>query len=454
MTVEYTEVMIPVGELKLGMHVVRLDRPWAETDFLMQGFIIDDAEVINALVSQCVFVYIEGQSVVQGEHSKHAATGQRKEKPGILASTLAGINAATKKMTRQQRNPNLNSGHSGPPKGKKKISYINKISTEKALPSAKIAYSSAKNTVNHILDGIRIGRMIDMNDARETVNHIVDGILQNKDALAWLTKIKNKDEYTAEHSLNVSILSATFARHLGHDEIDIRKIALGGLLHDVGKAQIPSEILNKEGRFTDEEFQIMKQHPVLGRNLLMSMPKKDHPSIDIAHSHHERIDGTGYPRQLVANQIPYFAKVIAITDTYDAITSSRCYDTGRASMEALDIIYKCKGTQFDDELAIEFIKCIGIYPPGAIVELKTGEVGIVIETNEEHKLKPRILLVLDRAKKERPQKIINLGFDIKDRSGNVLQIARELTNGSHGVWLEDYIKRGLLLANNAHVGSD
>lgn len=452
MTIEFTEVMIPVGELELGMHVIRLDRPWSETDFLIQGFIINDPDIIDALVQQCDFVYIEGKSIAESEHSKGSIPAPRAEKKGFFSRLTPGASSAKKKET-QPLIKKQQSGKDGPPRGNKKISYINKISTEQALPSAKLAYSSAKRTVESIMDGIRIGRMIDMNEARETVNNIVDDILKNKDALAWLTKIKNKDAYTAEHSLNVSILSATFARHLGHDEVDIKRIALGGLLHDVGKAKIPTEILNKEGRYSEEEFAIMKQHPLFGRNLLMSMAKKDHSSIDVAHCHHERVDGQGYPRKLDVSQIPYFAKIVAITDTYDAITSSRCYDNGRASMEALDIIYKCKGSQFDAELAVEFIKCIGVYPPGSIVELKTGEVGIVIETHEDNKLKPRILLVRDRNKVEKPQKIIDLNLNLKDKSGNTIQIAHELINGAHGVWLEDYIKRGLLLHKTAKADS-
>lgn len=437
MTIEYTEVMILVGELRLGMHVIRLDRSWVETDFLMQGFIIEDAETLDALVSQCDYVYVEGKTVSQAKYYQHSISGSRTSSERPLTPN---------KIIKKTSSKNKKTIPTKPPKGKSKVVYINKISTEKALPLAKTAYTSAKATVENIMDGIRIGRMIDMNEARETVNQVVEGILKNKDALAWLTKIKNKDEYTAEHSLNVSILSATFARHLGHSEEDIRSIALSGLLHDVGKAKVPNEVLNKEGRFTTEEANIMMAHAVHGRNLLMSMTNKDLAVIDVAHSHHERMDGKGYPRKLAASQIPYFAKVIAIVDAYDAITSNRCYDKGRASMEALDIIYKCKGTQFDTELALEFIKCIGVYPPGSIVELKTGEVGIVIETNEENKLKPRVLLVLGKDKKEIPRKIINLNLNLKDEQGSTLQIARELINGTHGVWLEKYIKSGLLLA--------
>lgn len=450
MSIDVIEIMIPVGELQLGMNVVRLDRPWTETDFLLQGFIITEPAMIESIAAQCDYVYIEGRSVSENKYSKSAASKVKVpvEKQGILLRISSGLNFIKKADDNGTAKKNLRS-KGGPPRGKKKITYINKISTELALPAAKAAYTSAKKTVHSIMDGIRLGRMIDMNEARATVDVIVDGILKNKDALAWLTKIKNKDEYTAEHSLNVSILAATFARHLGHDEQDIKKIALGGLLHDVGKSQIPIEVLNKEGHFTEEDFNIMKEHPLLGRNLLMSMPKQDLASIDIAFCHHERVDGNGYPRKLNDTQIPYFAKVVAVVDTYDAITSNRCYDKGRASMEALDIIYKCKGTQFDAELAIEFIKCIGVYPPGSIVELVSGDVGIVIETHEYHKLRPRILLVLDSNKKERPEKIVDLNLNVKDSTGEILKIAHELTNGEYGIWLEDYIKRGLILGSSA-----
>ncbi len=428
------ELKISVGRLELGMHVIRLDRPWEETDFLMQGFVIHNSDTIEALARQCEFVFIETTTHDTTEYK----TDRRKQKQGLFART------SKRKTPTPNRAPTLSTEDpQSPPPESRKVTYTNKISTEAELPRARDSYSSAKTSVKNIMDGIRIGRAVDMNGAREVVDDIVEGLLRNKDALAWLTKIKNKDEYTAEHSLNVSILSATFARHLGHSEIDIKKIALGGLLHDVGKASIPDEILNKEGRFNDEEYEIMKRHTVLGRNLLMSVPNKDYSSIDIAHCHHERVDGRGYPRQLKAHQIPYFAKVVGLADAYDAITSSRCYDNARASMEALDIIYKCKGVQFDEKLALEFIKCIGIYPPGSIVELKGGEVGIVINSNDKNKLKPKVLLVLDNNKKLTQEKVVDLSKTLPEKTG--LDIKRELTNGSFGIYLEEYIQRGLTI---------
>ncbi len=435
MPTELTEVKVPVGKLELGMHVTRLDKPWEETDFLLQGFVIQDQETLAALTAQCDYVYIEGRLTHAQAPVQQRPREAPQEKKGLFARFSRSSSAqpiANKVETRQPGRPPAN----------KRISYINKIPTERELPQAKGTYDFAKTTVTNIMDGIRIGRTIDMNEARAAVTRIVDSVLRNKDALTWLTKIKDKDEYTAEHSLNVSILSATFARHLGHSEEEIETIALGGLLHDVGKAKIPLEILNKTGRLTDEEFIIMRQHPLFGRNLLMSVSNKDRITIDIAHAHHERVDGKGYPRKLQAHQIPYYAKIIAIADAYDAITSNRCYDSGRSSMEALDIIYQVKGEHFDEELALEFIRCIGIYPPGAIVEMNTGEVGLVVNTHEKSKLKPRILVVLDNNKQKIAAQVVDLA---KMSQGVAYTIKRELINGSYGVFLEDFLKRGVLL---------
>jgi len=297
------------------------------------------------------------------------------------------------------------------------------------------------------MEGIRIGRAIDINESRKVVDSIVDSILRNADALIWHTKLKDKDEYTAEHSLNVCILSIAFAKHLGYREADIRKIGLCGFLHDVGKSKIPHEVLVKPSRFTDDEFELMKKHTVFGRNLLMSLKKADHSAIDVAFCHHERIDGGGYPRGVKGENIPFFAKVVALADTYDAITSSRCYDQGRSSMDALDIIYKCRGTQFDEELAVEFIKCIGVYPPGSIVQINTGEIAIVLGSNVESKLRPKIMLVLDENKEPQHERMVDLQFCLR----GTMEIACELPNGSHGVDVREYYKRGLIMTQQTEA---
>ena len=428
---DYIKTQISTTKLQLGMHVVELDKPWLDTDFLLQGFVIQSQEEIDALNEQCGYVYIDG--VVSGNRNT------------TLEKSVSSL--GKKKVNPRRFSPGkfIKKGMSCAPSPEQAIRYTNKMNVEREMFLAASTYKSAKVVAKNIIEGIRIGKTLDLNEAKEAVNDIVDSLLRNCDALVWLTKIKEKDAYTAEHSLNVCILSIAFARFLGHEEVDIRKIGLCGLLHDVGKSRIPIEILNKFESFSDEEFAVMKGHPELGRDLLMSLPTSDLAAIDVAYSHHERIDGNGYPLQLAGNQIPYLAKIVAITDAYDAITSTRCYDAGKASMEALDIIYKNKGSQFDWELAVEFIKCIGIYPPGSIVEMTNGEVGIIIAENESSKLRPKVILVQDQSKHWMHQHIIDLSLRHVDPGDVPYTIAHEVPNGTYGIDIKHFLEKGLVL---------
>ncbi len=439
MAVELGELQIDVSELEIGMYVCRLDRPWEETDFLLQGFLITSQDDIDALVEQCDHVYIESR--LENNFRPSAKSNERRKKP-------LGLSARSKAQSKQSAGSSKQKLQG--PKTKKKVSYINKLPVEQEFPQARLCFKYAKLTAQNILEGARIGRTLDLNECREVVDDVVDSILRNHNALTWLTRIKNKDDYTAEHSINVCILSVAFAKHLGLDEEEIRSIGLCGLLHDVGKAKIPLEILNKPGRFTDEEMAIMKEHTTFGRDLLMSMADQDLAVIDVAHSHHERMDGQGYPRALAAHQIPFYAQLISITDAYDAITSSRVYDNARSSMNALDIIYKNRNLQFNEELALEFVKFIGVYPPGAIVEMSNGEIGIIISSNKDNKLRPKILLVREADKKTVQQAIIDLQTFPKDSNGEQYNIANELPNGKYGVDIRYFLKRGLKIKYRDH----
>jgi len=411
------------------MYVCRLDRPWLETDFMIQGFLIQSPEQIESLRQQCRYVFIDGSVNI-------------KPKPQLNSQSVKQGNNKKQKL-KSKRKSAADSCYARP---EQRVTYINKISTEKEFVAAKETYAFAQTTAKDILNGIRIGRTIDLNQAKTTVNKVVDSILRNKDALVCLTRLKDKDEYSAEHSLNVSILASAFARHLGHDRSDLKKIALCGLLHDVGKAKIPEHILTKNGRLKNVEVELIKSHPTHGRNLLMSLPAGDLIAADVAHCHHERVDGMGYPRGLRDHQIPYIAKLISVVDCYDAITSNRCYDNARSSMEALDIIYRCRDTQIDRELAVEFIKCISIYAPGSIIELSDGSVGIILSTYADNRLKPKVLQVLNEKKLLSREKVIDLSMDLNDASGHPLKIKREIPNGTYGVELRTYLEKGLLLA--------
>ena len=432
---EIVETRIDVADLALGMHVVRLDKPWEDTNFLLQGFVIRDPSEIDALRAQCDFVFIEGRI----EHTFAPRRVAETPRPKSTTARLAGFfrrGQSPKKTAETQPQQ--------PVAPRKRVTYINKVSAGEEISTAVVRFEDAQKTAKAIMSGLRIGRALDLNNARTVVNQCVDSVLRNENALLLLTKIKHQDEYTAEHCINVSILCAAFGKHLGLLEGEIRTLALCGLLHDVGKTRIPNDVLNKPGALTPKEFDIMRQHTTHGRSILMSVSHSLNTAVDVAFSHHERMDGQGYPRGLKAQQIPYFAKIVSLVDTYDAITSTRVYDKGRASMQALEIIHKHRGSQFDEELADAFIQMIGVYPPGSIVEMLNGEVGIIVESHPKHKLRPKVLMVRDADKRlMEPYKSLDLMTSPEDSAGNVYQIAREVPDGTHGIVLKDFVDQGL-----------
>ncbi|MDF0750816.1 HD-GYP domain-containing protein [Marinobacter sp. 71-i] len=421
---DIVETEIPVSQLQIGMHVIRLDRSWEDTDFLLQGFILQTEEDVLAVQQQCEKVTVEGKVQVVPEPFERSPVSRRKtagkSSPSDTSQTSSSI-------------------------PKRRVTYVNKVDASREMSAARMSYTEAKATAKNIMSSLRLGRTLEMNHIHQVVDSCVDSVLRNDNALLLLTKIKNKDEYTAEHCINVSILSAAFAKNLGLLEGEIRNVALCGLLHDVGKMSIDDEILNKPGALTPDEFAVMKKHTTFGRDLLASLPRLAHSAVDVAYSHHERMDGNGYPRGLAGHQIPLFAKVVGLVDTYDAITSSRVYDKGRASMEALQIIHRNKGTQFDADLAVEFIRMIGVYPPGSIVEMTNGEVGIVVATHPTSKLKPRVLLVRDANKHPLATfREVDLLKDIPDSAGQPYKIAREVPDESYGIVMKDFIEQGIL----------
>ena len=442
MRYETVELEIDVSELRIGMHVVQLDRPWEETDFLLQGFIVQKQDDIDALQAQCRKVIIEGKVKNPEYPEKPSEPERRREKASFLKISKK---PATQKRSTVKPAPSAN-GDNG--RITKRVTYINKVDVNYEIRNASGHYEEAKKVAQGIMSGLRLGRTLDINRAREVVDDCVDSILRNDDALLLLTKLKHKDEYTAEHCLNVSILSAAFGKRLGLLEEEIRTLGLCGLLHDIGKSKIPAEILQKPGALTPEEHGIMQNHANWGRDMLMSLPRVVHATVDVAYNHHERLDGKGYPRGLVDYQIPYFAKIVAIVDTYDAITSNRAYDKGRSSMEALEIIHRFRGTQFDPELAREFVLMIGIYPPGSIVEMKTGEVAIVIASNPKNRRKPKAMLVRDENKKRPPKyRLLDLSSGAKNAAGQALEVAREVPDGTYGIVLQRFIDNGLTLGH-------
>jgi len=398
---------IHVSDLRIGMFVSKLDRDWLETPFLVQGFLIESAEDANIVADYAEYVWVDQV--------------QSRWIPPEQRETLSPI-------TRPKR-----------------ATYVNKVPAEQEHGKAIRAFRQARQLTRGILDDIRLGNAIDTEQARATVSDCVDSVLRNPDALLWMTKIRSQDAYTAEHCLNVCILAIAFGRHLGLAESELQKLGLCGLLHDVGKMRVTPEVLNKPGGLTPKEFSQIKAHTVHGRNLLLSTPGVTDAVVDVAYSHHERMDGRGYPRKLPASGISRYARIIALVDAYDAMTADRCYAPAIATTQALKNIYKDRGTHFDPDLALEFIKSIGLYPPGTLVQLRNEQVGIVLETNRRYRHLPKVILVHKGPEPLAHQRVVNLSEVERGTLGEEFLIKRALKDGSFGVSLREFQKRGLVL---------
>lgn len=364
---------IDVRELKVGMYVCALDKPWLESGFLFQGFELKTQADIDAVRKECEYVYIdiEKQSVIL----KHAL----KPTPYLTTGTLE------KKRTNQPR-----------------ISFIQEID------QATDTYGKTSNLVRSFMEDVQLGRGINVAVAKKAVAECVDSVLRSTDALLWMTQLKRKDVYTAQHSMNVCILSIALGKHLNFSPVELNNLGLCGMMHDMGKMNVPLEILNKPGQLEGKELKIMQSHTLYGRKLLLASKDMFPGAIDVACSHHERLDGAGYPYKLTDSQITPYSRIVTIADVYDAISSDRVYKKGKTHLETISIMTKNSGTHLDPKLIFKFIECMGIYPPGNLVELNSGEVGIVIEVNPEHKLKPKILLILDENKQRHPLQLIDL----------------------------------------------
>lgn len=412
---------VPVSELKVGMYVCQLDRPWLQTPFLLQGFPVRTPADIDEIARYCEFVYVDAEQSSVFDYG----VGRERGGPGDKGADKSDGNKPYRPRPRSRR-------------------YDSSKSLREEVEQARPIHADARALTRSFMDDVRLGRAIDIGQVKTTVTACVKSMLRNPDAMLWLARIRKRDEYTSEHSLNVGLLAISFGRHLGFREEDIVKLGIAGMLHDVGKMRTPLPILNKTGKLTDEEFAVMRSHAVHGRDILMSHGTLFRGTVDVAHTHHESLNGTGYPRGVNASGINEFTRIVTLCDVYDAITSDRIYKDGKSSLEALRIIYKERGTRFDPELGQSFIQCIGLYPPGSIVELRSGQIGIVTSTNGRYRHLPRVLLLLDRERKPIEARTINLEELAADKESSKL-VRTVWPNGSFGIRVEHFIRQGLVL---------
>ncbi|MBI2380924.1 MAG: HD-GYP domain-containing protein [Gammaproteobacteria bacterium] len=401
------------------MHVVELDRPWLETPFLFQGFTLENQADIKAVQQYCQYVYVEVLQHTSPPQSQARPAAAKKAQP----APKRGFFDFLKKSPPPPREP--------------------QVRVEEEMPKAVVVHERTSKLVKSMLDDIRFGALINTTALKEQVNECVESIIRNPDAMLWLTQLRNKDSHSGEHALNACILAVVFGRYLGLPKDELEKLGLCGLLHDVGKTQVPDHILRKPGALTADEMAEMKKHTIHGRNILMATSDMYYGAVDVAYTHHERMDGSGYPRGLTGSQISPYSRMLAVIDTYSDLISPQIYRKELTAFEALKIINKDKASKFDEQLVKHFVAMVGVFPVGSIVELSNGEVGIVIATNRKHLTQPRVLALLDSDKFPCKERIVDLAA--QEGQEMELKIGRILRNGDYGIDVQALQRRGLQL---------
>jgi len=397
----------------MGMYVVELDRPWTETPFMFQGFYLESDEQLQTLKKYCKTVFVDPDPPKLAEPIAL--------KPFAPAPRPAASAGASQ----------LDLSRIG------KVRYAELAPVEREVKHAELAYQGTTHLASEAVEAVRAGRTLDTPRVEQAVRGMTESVLRNPDALLLFSQLKEKGDYTTSHAVDVAVYMTAFGRFLQLPAEDISLLGYLGLLQDVGKTRLPSELLNKRNRLTEAEFAHAKQHVQYSVEILRETPGLPPGLPELALLHHERQDGSGYPKGLKGREIGLLGSIAGMVDTFDALTARRPYAEPVAPSAALSMLYKGRGSLFDPVLIEQFIRCIGIFPLGSTVELNSGEIGIVIAQNVEKRLQPRVMVIRDAAGNPlKPQKLLDLSRGLKAPNGEPYRIRRTLEYGRVPVTVE------------------
>ena len=367
-----TQKRVRVEQLKPGMFIHDLCTDWMSHGFLKSRFTVKHAGQIDKIRAAGIReLYID---VGRGLDVEDAPT--RAEFERMIETGLHKVIAVPRPLPA-------------------------KVSIREEMSRAREIQARAHTAVKSMMNDVRMGASVTLDRFEPMVEEMTDSLLRNSGALLSLGALKDADDYTFQHCVSVSTLMIALCRQLRLNPDATREAALGALLHDVGKMKTPLKILNKPGKFTDAEFAIKKRHPEDGHAMLVDTPGIGAVPLAITLHHHERVDGSGYPHKLAGDVIPHAAQMAAVVDVYDAISSDRCYHRGMPPPEAVRKIFEWSRFHFNPDLVQAFVRCIGIYPVGALVRLQSDRLAVVTQQNEADLLHPTVRVFFD-AKARRP----------------------------------------------------
>jgi HD-GYP domain-containing protein (c-di-GMP phosphodiesterase class II) len=391
-------------EVEIGMYVSSLDRPWGETTFLFQGFPVQKQSEIEELQNTCSHVYImspDEEIVLDNNHPY--------SQPEPFSHDEIG-----------------------------RISYEVTKTAEKELRTARQSHEELSQIMEEIESTLQDDKELNIQKMERSVEVMVDSIERNPDAYIWLTRMKKFDSHIYKDSLSASVWATTLGRELGLEREKLSALATGTLCMDIGKTALPINILNKSSRLSDDEWALMKSHVEHGLRILSDTTDLSADVLDIVRTHHERLDGSGYPSALRHNEIPLLGQIAGIVDFYVAVTTPRPYAEAISSSNAIHMLYLQKGRYFSDILVDKFIQALSTYPTGSLVELSSGEVGVVISQNPGLRLRPNVVLLLDLDKKPYVSNPVVSLVDYTHRDlNNQINIKKTLADGEYGLKIEE-----------------
>lgn len=434
------QIKIDVSEVTIGMFVSGLDRPWTQTPFPLQGFYVRDLEEINQLKSHCHHIYID---VLKGARPVKANLRTMSASPKAKTSARG---STSEKITGMAP---LKVKHNSYP-----VSQTLREEMSEARELHREVYGAVSQVLDQLARGDAKGAIL---DTKRAASAMVGSVLRCPDAFTWLTRVKEKDEHTYSHSVRSAIWGILLGRHMGLAKSDLEVLAMGLLLKDVGKTRLPSELISKKERTIAEQSEYEK-FVVLGVEILEKTPDVPPRVVSVVKAHRERVNGSGFPLHLRGEKIPLLGRIAAVVTFYDEVTNPRGVKFPLSPSKAVAQLYEGRDTLFQSDLVVEFIRAIGLYPTGTLIELNTGEVAVVVEQNFERRLKPHIMVVLDPYKRPLPEPVyLDMAADDKQKqvkidSGKLVasevewvEVAQDLEPGAYDIDVlticEDYVQR-------------
>jgi putative nucleotidyltransferase with HDIG domain len=361
---------INVEQLKIGMFISDFNCEWMTNPFFNNSMEIRDTETLEKIIDNGIHeVYIDNDKGLDV-----AGAPTKEEVDNNISTEIYKVSDLP-------------------------VEQSIGTSLEEEIIHARKIRDESKETVKDIMNNIRFGKQLKTDQAEYVVERIIESIYSNENALLSLTRIRHADEYTYMHSVSVCVLITAFCRHLNFDIKSLKEVGVGAILHDIGKMKVSQEILNKNNSLSDVEYEEMKDHVKYSRALLEETQDIAEASILLAYQHHERMDGTGYPNGLKGDEISLYGKLAAIVDVYDAMTTDRCYRRRRQPTEVLKKLYEWSKYHFDGKLVQQFIRCVGIYPVGSLVNLESGYLAVVLSHSDKSLMQPLVRIVYNARKR-------------------------------------------------------